>query len=101
MILEGTQPMFTQVPPMVPRSISVTRAPRSAAFNAAAMAAPPLPMMAMCNPPDAAVCDSRSAERAAGVLPSKAARYPSAATALLHPVAALGIGCHCCSSEDG
>jgi len=52
MILEGTQPTLTQVPPIVPRSISVTRAPCSAVFNAAAIAAPPLPMTATCNAPD-------------------------------------------------
>jgi hypothetical protein len=46
MILDGTQPTLTQVPPMVPRSISVTRAPCSTAFSAAAIAAPPLPMTA-------------------------------------------------------
>jgi len=40
-LFEGTQPVFTQVPPMVPRSISVIRAPRSAAFSAAAMARNP------------------------------------------------------------
>jgi hypothetical protein len=44
MILDGTQPTLTQVPPMVPRSISVTCAPCSTAFSAAAIAAPPLPM---------------------------------------------------------
>jgi hypothetical protein len=49
MILDGTQPTFTQVPPMVPRSISVTRAPCSTALSAAAIAAPPLPMTAMCS----------------------------------------------------
>ncbi len=36
---------------MVPRSISVTRAPCSTAFSAAAIAAPPLPMTAICNAP--------------------------------------------------
>lgn len=46
MILDGTQPTLTQVPPRVPRSISVTRAPCSTAFKAAAMAAPPLPITA-------------------------------------------------------
>lgn len=51
MILDGTQPTLTQVPPMVPRSISVTRAPCSTAFSAAAIAAPPLPMTAICNAP--------------------------------------------------
>jgi hypothetical protein len=49
MIFDGTQPTLTQVPPIVPRSMSVTRAPRSAAFSAAAIAAPPLPMTATCN----------------------------------------------------
>jgi hypothetical protein len=39
MILDGTQPILTQVPPMVPRSISVTVAPCSTAFSAAAIAA--------------------------------------------------------------
>jgi hypothetical protein len=34
---------------MVPRSISVTVAPCSTAFSAAAIAAPPLPMTAICN----------------------------------------------------
>ena len=34
MILEGTQPTLTQVPPRVPRSIRVTRAPFSAALGA-------------------------------------------------------------------
>jgi len=43
---------LTQVPPITsPRSIMVTRAPASAARIAAAKAAPPLPMMAICNPP--------------------------------------------------
>jgi hypothetical protein len=41
MILDGTQPTLTQVPPIVPRSMSVTRAPCSAAFSAAAIAPPP------------------------------------------------------------
>ncbi len=41
MILDGTQPTLTQVPPRVPRSINVTRAPCSTAFSAAAIAAPP------------------------------------------------------------
>ncbi len=47
MILEGTQPTFTQVPPISPRSMTLTSAPASAARSAAAVAAPPLPMMAM------------------------------------------------------
>jgi len=47
MILDGTQPTLTQVPPMVPRSMSVTRAPRSADVMAAAIAAPPVPMTAI------------------------------------------------------
>ena len=51
MILEGTQPTLTQVPPITPRSIKVTRAPNSAAFSAPAIAAPPLPMTAMWVPP--------------------------------------------------
>jgi len=38
-VFEGTHPVLTQVPPMTPRSMIVTRAPCSAAFNAAAMAA--------------------------------------------------------------
>ncbi|CAM7210185.1 hypothetical protein KLMIMMO101B1_29515 [Klebsiella michiganensis] len=50
MILDGTQPTLTQVPPMVPRSISVTFAPCSTAFSAAAIAAPPLPITATCSP---------------------------------------------------
>ncbi len=47
MVFDGTHPVFTQVPPRVARSITVIRAPRSAAFSAAAMAAPPVPMTAM------------------------------------------------------
>ena len=50
MILDGTQPTLTQVPPMVPRSIRVTSAPCSTALRAAAIAAPPLPMTAMRSP---------------------------------------------------
>jgi hypothetical protein len=46
MIFEGTQPTLTQVPPKVPRSMSVTSAPSSAARIAQANAAPPLPMIA-------------------------------------------------------
>jgi hypothetical protein len=46
MILEGTQPTLTQVPPRVLRSMSVTSAPSSAARMAQANAAPPLPMIA-------------------------------------------------------
>ena len=51
MILEGTQPTLTQVPPRVPRSMSVTLAPSSAARMAQANAAPPLPMIATSSAP--------------------------------------------------
>ena len=44
--MEGTQPTFTQVPPITPRSIKVTVAPSSAALSAAAIAPPPLPITA-------------------------------------------------------
>ena len=44
--LDGTQPVFTQVPPVVPRSIITTDAPASRAVIAAANAAPPEPMIA-------------------------------------------------------
>ena len=44
--LEGTHPVFTQVPPMVPRSIITTRLPRVVARIAAANAAPPDPITA-------------------------------------------------------
>jgi hypothetical protein len=46
MIFDGTQPVLTQVPPTVPDSMIVTMAPSSAARNAAANEAEPLPMMA-------------------------------------------------------
>jgi hypothetical protein len=50
MILEGTQPIFTQVPPMIGlRSIIVTLAPFSTAFRAQAKAPEPLPMIATCS----------------------------------------------------
>ncbi|GGK40011.1 hypothetical protein GCM10007073_03400 [Micrococcus flavus] len=44
--LEGTHPVFTQVPPTVPRSIITTRLPRLVARIAAANAAPPDPIIA-------------------------------------------------------
>jgi len=44
--LDGTHPVFTQVPPMVPRSIIATDFPRTVAWMAAANAAPPEPMTA-------------------------------------------------------
>jgi hypothetical protein len=39
--LDGTHPVFTHVPPTVPRSIISTEAPRSRAVTAAANAAAP------------------------------------------------------------
>jgi hypothetical protein len=39
--LDGTHPVFTHVPPTVPRSIITTDAPASLAVIAAANAAPP------------------------------------------------------------
>ncbi len=44
--LDGTHPVFTQVPPVSPRSIMTTLAPPSAAVIAAANAAAPEPMTA-------------------------------------------------------
>src|SRR5712691_2752993 len=44
--LDGTHPVFTHVPPTVPRSIISTEAPASRAVMAAANAAPPDPMIA-------------------------------------------------------
>jgi hypothetical protein len=44
--LDGTHPVFTHVPPIVPRSIITTEAPASRAVIAAANAAPPDPVMA-------------------------------------------------------
>jgi hypothetical protein len=44
--LDGTHPVFTHVPPVVPRSIITTEAPTSRAVIAAANAAPPEPMIA-------------------------------------------------------
>src|SRR5216683_2287030 len=44
--LDGTHPVFTQVPPTAPRSIITTDAPASLAVIAAANAAPPDPMIA-------------------------------------------------------
>ena len=49
------------VPPMVPRSISVTCAPCSTAFSAAAIAAPPLPMTATCTGGSLPLCFSAAA----------------------------------------
>ncbi len=45
-IFDGTQPTFTQVPPVVPRSTIVTCAPPCLSRRAAAKAAAPLPMIA-------------------------------------------------------
>src|SRR5215467_13160825 len=47
--LDGTHPVFTQVPPIVPRSIITTEAPASLAAIAAANAAPPEPAIARSN----------------------------------------------------
>ncbi|SHW73645.1 Uncharacterised protein [Mycobacteroides abscessus subsp. abscessus] len=44
--LDGTQPTFTHVPPVVERSIITTLRPRVVAAMAAANAAPPEPMIA-------------------------------------------------------
>lgn len=55
MILEGTHPALTQVPPRILRSMCVTAAPRSAAVRAAAMAAPPVQMIATRKPPPVAL----------------------------------------------
>ena len=44
--LDGTHPVSTHVPPIVPRSIITTDAPASRAVIAAANAAPPDPVMA-------------------------------------------------------
>jgi hypothetical protein len=43
---DGTQPVLTQVPPIVPCPISATRAPSSAAVIAAEKPADPAPMIA-------------------------------------------------------
>ena len=48
-ILDGTQPTFTQVPPIVAASMIVTRAPPSAARIAQANAPDPLPTIAICS----------------------------------------------------
>src|SRR3970040_2396015 len=56
-VFDGTQPTLTQVPPMTPRSIRVTVAPSSAAFSAAAIAPPPLPMTAIRGPIRCAMAD--------------------------------------------
>jgi len=55
--LDGTHPVFTQVPPMVPRSIITTEAPESLAVIAAANAAPPEPMIARSKPDRGPVTD--------------------------------------------
>src|SRR5215469_4652793 len=47
--LDGTHPVFTHVPPIVPRSIIATDAPASRAVIAVANAAPPDPMIARSN----------------------------------------------------
>jgi hypothetical protein len=50
MIFEGTQPILTQVPPMIGlRSMRVTVAPFSTAFSAQAKAPEPVPIIATCS----------------------------------------------------
>jgi hypothetical protein len=44
-VFDGTQPIFTHVPPTVPRSIMATFAPYSIALIAAEKAAPPEPII--------------------------------------------------------
>ena len=52
--LEGTQPTFTQLPPIVPWPISATRLPASAAVIAAENPADPAPITARSYPPSGA-----------------------------------------------
>src|SRR5260370_13475485 len=66
-IFEGTQPILTQVPPVVPRSTIATSAPSSWRRIAAAKAAPPLPITATLSAFDCGVAQQSSSSMAAPI----------------------------------
>jgi hypothetical protein len=75
---DGTHPVFTQVPPVVPRSTITTRLPLLVAAMAAANAAEPEPMTARSKPDSVVVTVSPRPEPRMPAVAMRLAEYVSA-----------------------